>query len=150
MNIRFSLLASAFVSILAIQSIPALADHGKNFHCDGIPFMSGVDKEKMDSIAHNNGMRQIIQFLATNWENAEIKRLCKAAADGQEIDQSCLDNRRDWDAIIATIPEGLAGKSNKELRPIMLEIGQRGYHTTDRKAALSYCANLGVIDDVFK
>ena len=147
MELKISLFIGAS---LALFTSPAFADHGENFHCSGLPFTEGPGKEAVDRLAHNNGMRQIIFFLASKWENEEIKRQCDAAASGTKIDQSCLEGKRDWAAIEATIPEGLAGKSNKEIRPFMLEISNQKHHTTGRKEALSYCANLGVIDDVFK
>jgi hypothetical protein len=147
MKIKASL---AIAALLALPASPAFADHGENFHCSGLPFTEGPGKEAVDRLAHNNGMRQIIFFLASKWENEEIKRQCDAAANGATIDQSCLEGKRDWAAIEATIPEDLAGKSNKEIRPFMLEISNQKHHTTGRKEALSYCANLGVIDDVFK
>lgn len=137
-------------ALLLAAAQPAWADHGKNFHCSGIPFTESPDKEAVDKLAHNNGMRKILFYLAMHWENQEMKRLCEAAASGEEIDQSCFDGRRDWDAIAATIPEGLAGKSNPEIRPTMLEIGKREYHTTERREALKFCADLGVIDKSFK
>lgn len=147
MKFKAPILVAASLVMLAS---PAFADHGENFHCSGLPFTEGPGKEAVDRLAHNNGMRQIIFFLASKWENEEIKRQCDAAATGAKIDQSCLEGKRDWAAIEATMPKGLAGKSNKEIRPFMLEISNQQHHTTGRKEALSYCANLGVIDDVFK
>ena len=145
------LVALAVTSALLASTLqPAWADHGENFHCSGIPFTKGPDKEIVERLAHNNSMRQIVFFLASQWENEEMRRLCDAATAGKEIDQSCFDGRRDWDTIASRIPEGLEGKSNPEIRPTMLEISDRGYHTTERRAALKYCADLGVIDSSFK
>ena len=140
------LIASTLIALIT----PASADHCENFHCSGLPFTEGPGKEAVERLAHNNGMRQILFFLASKWENEEIRRQCDAAASGQTIDQSCFEGRRDWAAIEATIPEGLIGKSNKEIRPTMLAISKQGHHTTGRKEALSYCVKLGVIDDAFK
>lgn len=137
-------------ALLVAVASPAMADHGENFHCDRMPFLGEKAKAAMDRLAHNSGMRKIISFYAREWENAEIRRICEAGAAGETVDTGCLEGRRDWNAIAANIPENLAGKSNKELRPYMLELSGRGYHTTERKAAMSYCANLGVVDDVFK
>ena len=95
-------------------------------------------------------MRKIIEFYAWEWENEEMRRICDAGASGQTVDTSCLEGRRDWEAIASKIPDGLAGKSNKELRPHMLKLSESGIHTTDRKQVMSYCANQGVVDSVFK
>lgn len=139
-------LAAVFLSAMATS---AWADHG-DFHCSGIPFATGPDKEAVDQLAHNNGMRKILFFLAVQWENEEMRRLCDAAANGEGIDTSCFDGRRDWTAIASRIPDGLEGKSNKELRPVMLKLQSQEHHTTKRAEALRHCANLGVVDSSFK
>ncbi len=138
--------ATLFLSL----SQTVLADHGKNFHCSGFPIKSERAKKAMGNLAHNNGMRQIILMYVVQWENEEMRRICDAATTGTTPDTSCFDGRRDWDAIQSKIPDGLTGKSNKELRPLMLELQKQGYHTTRRTDALKYCANLGVVDSSFK
>lgn len=137
-------------ALLLAASQPASADHGENFHCDRIPFLSDPAKQAMSRLAHNNGMRKIVQFYAWDWENEEMRRICDAGAAGKTADTSCLEGKRDWDAIASKIPADLAGKSNKQLRPHMLELSERGYHTSDRKKVMSHCANLGVVDSMFK
>lgn len=137
-------------TVLLSATSPVMADHGENFHCDRMPFLGDEATQVLDGLAHNNGMRKIVTFYAWQWENEEIRRLCDAGAAGETVDTGCLEGRRDWDAIASKIPKDLAGKSNKELRPHMLELSDRGYHTTERQAAMSYCANLGIVDDVFK
>lgn len=137
-------------TLLVAAAQPVWADHGKNFHCDRMPFLSEQAKAAMYQLAHNNGMRKIVSFYAWHWENEEMRRICDAGATGESVDTSCLEGRRDWDAIASMIPDGLAGQSNKELRPHMLELTERGYHTTDRKEVMSYCAKLGVVDSVFE
>ncbi|MBO6816780.1 MAG: hypothetical protein JJ891_18140 [Rhizobiaceae bacterium] len=145
-----SISISLATALLISATQPVWADHGENFHCDRMPFLSDQAKAAMNQLAHNNGMRKIVSFYAWQWENEEMRRICDAGAAGENVDTSCLEGRRDWDAIAAKIPEGLAGQSNKELRPHMLELTERGYHTTDRKEVMSYCAKLGVVDSVFE
>lgn len=147
-KITFNTFMATGVLFLSVQT--ALADHGKNFHCDRIPFLSEPTKTAMGSLAHNNGMRKIVSFYAWQWENEEMRRICDAGAAGKTVDTSCLEGKRDWDAIASKIPEGLTGKSNKKLRPHMLELSARGYHTSDRTEVMKYCANLGVVDPAFK
>jgi len=137
-------------AIVLSASHPALADHGDNFHCERMPFLSDRAQEATNKLAHNNGMRKIVQFYAWDWENEEMRRICDAGAAGKSVETSSLEGKRDRDAIAAKIPDGLAGKGNKQLRPLMLELAERGYHTTDRKKVMSYCANLGVVDSAFK
>lgn len=139
----------ATITLLAFAQ-PAHADHGKNFHCSSVPIKSERAKEAVGRLTHNKGMRQILLMYVVQWENEEMHRVCDAAAAGLTPDTSCFDGRRDWDAIQSKIPDGLIGKSNKELRPLMLELQKQGYHTTERAEALKYCANLGVVDRSFK
>ncbi|MCI5044417.1 MAG: hypothetical protein MRY72_06935 [Aquisalinus sp.] len=140
------------LSIGVALGLPSLAaaDESKNFLCERMPFLSEPAKEAMKQLAHNNGMRKIVEFYAWDWENEEMRRICDAGAAGETVDTSCLEGRRDWAAIAAKIPNGPAGQSNKDLRPHMLELGERGYHTTERKEVMSYCARLGVVDHVFE
>lgn len=145
-----SVSTTLIATVVMVSSQTAFADHGENFHCDRMPFLSETAKNAMNKLAHNSGMRKIVSFYAWNWENEEMRRICDAGASGREVDTSCLEGRRDWDAIAAKIPEGLAGKTNQELRPYMLELSARGYHTTDRKDVMSYCAKRGIVDSVFE
>ncbi|MBL4582946.1 MAG: hypothetical protein JKY29_14145 [Gammaproteobacteria bacterium] len=132
--------------VLLAFSQSALADHGKNFHCSGFPIRSEQAKEAMSGLAHNNTMRNIVLAYVYQWENEEIKRTCEAAANGETVDFGCLDGRRNWDAIQSRIPEELAGKSNQDLRPLMLQLQEQGFNAGARNKVLDYCEGLGVID----
>lgn len=138
------ILALAIMVLLTAQSVRA--DHGQNFHCSGFPIRSDQAKEAMSHLAHNNAMRNIVLAYVFQWENEEIKRTCDAAAAGQGADFSCLDGRRDWQAIQSKIPEGLSGKSNQDLRPLMLELQEKRFNAAARNDVLNYCERLGVID----
>ena len=131
--------------VIAVMQ-PAFADHGTNFHCSGFPIKSDQAKENMSRLAHNNGMRNIVLAYVYQWENEEIKRACDAVAAGKSADLTCLDGRRDWEAISAKIPNELAGKSNQELRPYMLKLQEQGFNASKRREVLEYCEGLGVID----
>ncbi len=148
--LKFALDAIAATGIVLLGVQSALADHGKNFHCERAPFLSETAKAAMQNLAHNNGMRKIVSFYAWQWENEEMRRICDAGAAGEKIETSCLEGKRDWEAIAARIPDGLAGKSNKQLRPHMLELSGRGYHTSDRAEVMKYCTQLGVVEPAFK
>lgn len=138
------------VAIMTSMVLPAMSDHGVNFHCERMPFLSENAKTAIERLSHNDGMRKIVSFYAWQWENEEMRRICDAGAARKAVDTSCLEGRRDWDTIASKIPEGLTGKSNTDLRPHMLELASRGYHTTERRDAMRYCAHLGVVDEAFK
>lgn len=132
--------------VLLVSSQTVFADQGKNFHCDGFPIRSEQAKNAMSRLAHNNTMRNIVLAYVYQWENEEIKRTCEAAANGDKADFSCLDGRRDWDAIQSKIPEKLLGQSNQDLRAHMLELQEQGLNASARNEVLNYCEGLGVID----
>lgn len=133
-------------AVLLAVGQPSWADHGTNFHCSGFPIKSEQAKENMSRLAHNNGMRNIVLAYIYQWENEEIRRTCDAAAAGETVDLSCLDGRRDWEAIASKVPDELAGKSNQELRPHMLKLQEQGFNAAKRREVLEYCEGLGVLD----
>ncbi|MFK7846056.1 MAG: hypothetical protein AB8G77_12220 [Rhodothermales bacterium] len=142
---NFNRISITAIALFAIAQ-PAQADHGTNFHCSSFPIKSDQAKAAMSKLAHNNTMRNIVLAYTYQWENEEIKRTCDAAASGQKANLSCLDGRRDWDAIQSKIPDGLVGKGNQALRPLMLKLQSKGFNAAGRNDVLDYCENLGVID----
>ncbi|MDD9908690.1 MAG: hypothetical protein OXR62_03270 [Ahrensia sp.] len=133
-------------AILLSIAAPAASDHSTNFHCSGFPVKSDRAKQAMKRLTHNATMRNIVLAYVYQWENEEIRRICDAAAAGETADLSCLDGRRDWEAIGSKIPADLADKSNRQLRPHMLDLQAQGFNAVKRREVLDYCEGLGVID----
>lgn len=144
MNIKNSLLTSAFVSILSLHSISAMADHG-NFHCDRIPFLNEKAVAAINDLSHNKTMSVIVKQYAEKWEDQEIIRTCDAAEAGKSADFSCLQGRRDWEAIKSMVPKDLLGMDMGSLRPVQLENQKARAQERPRKAALEHCEALGVM-----
>lgn len=144
MSIKFSLMTSAFLSFLALQSFPAMADHG-NFHCDRFPFLNEKAVAAINNLSHNKTMSVIVKQYAEKWEDEEITRTCDAAASGKAADFSCLQGRRDWDAIKSMIPDDLFGMDASSLRPVQLDNQKTRAQERPRRAALEHCEALGVM-----
>lgn len=142
-SLPLTLIASALF-LGPIQTVSA--DHGTNFHCSGFPVKSVQGKAALKNLAHNQTMKNIVLEYVFLWEDEEIKNICDAAAVGKTADLGCLDGRRNWQEIQSRIPDGLKGKSNKDLQPLMLKLQQARYQTSSRNKVLDYCQDLGIID----
>lgn len=132
-------------AILAVALFDAQTVQAENFHCSAFPFKSTQAVAAFKKHAHNITMRRILEYQAFNWEDTEMRNICKAASEGKPTDFSCMDGRRDWGAIKALIPNDWITLGNVELRPEMLALQEQRAKNNPRKAALSYCEQLGVI-----
>ena len=138
--------ASLATSLLISGSVPALANHGENFHCDRIPFLHERAVKAIDTISHNKTMSVIVKEYAQQWEVEEIRRTCEAAAAGKPADFSCFQGRRDWEAIEAKVPDELFALESKALRPHQLRLEKLRAETRPYEEAFKYCEKLGVIE----
>lgn len=130
---------------LAVPTFAA-ADHGENFHCDRIPFLNERAVSAIEKLSHNRTMEVIVKEYAQQWEAEEIRRTCEAVAAGDTADFSCLQGRRDWEAIATKIPEELRTLDAAALRPHQLELQKRKAEERPHEQAFQYCEELGVIE----
>lgn len=135
----------ALAAILTATLLNAQLAQAENFHCSAFPFKSTQAVAAFKKHAHNITMRRILEYQAFNWEDTEMRNICKAASEGKSVNFSCMDGRRDWGAIKASIPDAWFTLGNLELRPEMLALQQQRAMNNPREAALSYCDQLGVI-----
>lgn len=132
-------------AMILTVSHPASADHGENFHCDRIPFLNERAVSAIKKLSHNRTMEVIVKEYALQWEAVEIRRTCDAAAASRPTDFSCLQGRRDWDAIGSMIPGQLSGLDAAALRPHQLKLQKLKAETRPHEMAYQYCEGLGVI-----
>jgi hypothetical protein len=88
------------------------------------------------------GLHKIINQYLMRWDAGEATRQCRAYAEGQPYDISCLNGRRDWDAIIASVPEDYFGRSNQSLASTVDIERRKG---NGFKEAMAYCRSVGAI-----
>ena len=119
--------------------------HAKNFHCNSYPFKSQEARTAFKQLAHNITMRRILEYQAFNWEDRRMRQICKAASEGKQGDFSCMDGRRDWEAIKASVPKELFGRDNLKLRPDMLALQEQRAKQNPREQVFVYCEGLGVL-----
>lgn len=133
-------------ALLLTAASPAQADHGENFHCDRLPFLHENAVAAIKRLSHNKTMEVIVKEYAQQWEAQEIRRTCDAAAASKPADFSCLQGRRDWDAIQNMIPGHLSGLDMAALRPHQLELQKKKADERPHEMAYRYCEDLGVIE----
>ena len=137
---------SVLSTLLTVTVHSAFADHGENFHCDRIPFLHERAVSAIKQLSHNRTMEVIVKEYAQQWEAEEIRRTCNAAAASKAADFSCLQGRRDWEAIRNMIPDHLFRLDATALRPHQLELQKRRVETRPHETAYRYCEGLGVIE----
>lgn len=133
-------------TLLLIVSDPASADHGENFHCDRIPFLTETATTAIKRLSHNRTMEVVVKEYAMQWEAQEIRRTCDEAAAGRAADFSCMQGRRNWKAIQSMIPDHLSGLNMVALRPHQLELQSKRAKERPHEMAYRYCESLGVIE----
>ena len=105
--IRSTLAAAAAALIL---TTPMAHAAGGSWICEN---QMDMDQDEARAIAGGNGgLYQILMKTRENWDIAHKREQCQAYAEGRPYEISCLDDRRDWDAIKAMVPEEYFGMSS--------------------------------------
>lgn len=102
-----------------------------------------MDQDEAWDISGHVGMFRIASAYRERWDAQYMRQQCEAFVLGRPYDISCLDDRRDWEAIKQSIPSDLFGMSVMETRPFYLELqaGDNGI-----KSAIDYCRDVGAIN----
>lgn len=127
----------AVVVGLAFLATGQASAFGGSFVCKRSPSMEAV--EQVDgSFALDN---IIIQYMG-RWDAQEAMKQCRAYAEGRPYEISCLNGRRDWPTILASVPQDYFGRSNKSLaKTVDMELRKGdGF-----KEAMDYCRSVGAI-----
>lgn len=112
---------------------------GRSFACkDGF----GTIKEVKAEVGGSSGFVNIVSLYVARWDAQEARRLCSAYAAGELVTIGCLDGRRDWNAIKASIPPEYFGQSNQQLASTYTAELAQG---TDHLQALQYCRGVGAV-----
>ena len=124
---------------LAAAAGMAAAEEKRSFGCG---YASSVDESELKARAANPGMWSILQEYRMRWDAQHIRAQCEAYAAGEPYEISCLEGRRDWDAIAAMAPDEIRGLSAGALRPHLLALQKEGNGLRD---AIKYCRSVGAI-----
>lgn len=101
------------------------------------------DDDELSELSPNIGMQRVLQEYRNRWDATHVRAQCEAFANDEPHDIRCLNDRRDWDAIVAMVPGELFGMSNGDLRPHYLALQEEDDGYAD---ALAYCREVGAIE----
>jgi hypothetical protein len=113
---------------------------GGSFVCeDGF----GTSKEITAQVGGSFGFQKIVHQYVARWDAQKARQLCEAYAGGEPVTITCLDGRRDWAAIKASIPSDYYGRSNESLASANEAERRQG---NGFKEAMAYCRSVGAIE----
>ena len=139
----------ALVGALTLAALPARASEpSEAFACRGVPFVSDAAKKAFAEHAPDHAARQVLIEHALRWDGAEMRRLCEAKARGEDVTLACLDGRRDWDAIVAGVPDGQLALPRAELNEMLANLREERRANPPHQAALNHCIRIGAVDGV--
>lgn len=136
---RIKLMTRTAIAALVLTAAGAAQAAEGSFVCkDGF----GTVKEVKAQVGGSAGFTNIVSLYVARWDAQEARRLCSAHAAGKPVAITCLDGRRDWSAIKASIPSEYFGGSNQRLASSYTAELQKG---TGHLEALQYCRSVGAI-----
>ncbi|PZX14179.1 hypothetical protein LX81_02978 [Palleronia aestuarii] len=138
MTLNSTLAAAAAALILATPMAHAT---GGSWICEN---QMDMDSDEARAISgSNNALYNILMKYRERWDTAYRMAQCEAYAEGRPYDISCLNDRRDWDAIKAMVPEEYFGMSNDALHPHSRAMES---NREQNLAMISYCRDVGAIE----
>ena len=138
MTMNPTLAAAAAALILAAPMAHAT---GGSWVCEN-PMDMDRD-EALEIAGSNHGLYQILMKTRENWDIAHMRAQCEAYAEGRSYEISCLDDRRDWDEIKATVPEEFFGMASEQLTPHFQAIQSNREQV---RAVVNYCRDVGAVE----
>ena len=133
LRLATTIAAAVLVSAGGVQAA------GGSFTCkDGFGTMKEIKAEVGGSSAFISIVNQYVQ----RWDAQKAQRLCSAYAAGEPVTISCLNGKRDWDAIKASIPPAYYGGSNQQLAGAYTDEVEKG---TGYLESMTYCRSVGAI-----
>ena len=139
----------ALVGALMLATSPARASEPPAaFACRSVPFVSDAAKKAFAEHAPSHAAQQVLIEYALRWDGAEMRRLCDAKAAGDDVTLACLDGRRDWDAIVANVPDGQLALSRTELKGVLAALREERRANPPHRSTLNHCVRIGAVDGI--
>jgi hypothetical protein len=106
----------------------------------GVDGFGGESRERVLALSTSNQMRTVVREYMQRWDAAHMRRQCENFANGRPFAIGCLNDRRDWDAIIASIPSEYSQMERRVLGDVI-----RGDLKSPEmvRDAVSYCEAVG-------
>lgn len=138
----------ALVGALILAASPARAS--SQFGCRGVPFVSDAAKAAFKEHAPNNAARQLMIEYALRWDAADMRRLCEAKVRGENVTLGCPDGRRDWEAIVTSVPDGQLDLPQSRLNERLAALRAERAAMPPHQSALNHCIRIGAIDGLIQ
>lgn len=132
----------AVVVTVASGQTAGAQERSGSWACERMAAVVPSDKAHIDRLSHNKEMNVIVKAYMTKWDSEHIRSQCEAFANGQPHTIGCLNGRRDWVAIEASIPSEYFHMDRSTLRPFMQEVRDQGYSVSN---SVEYCRQVGAI-----
>lgn len=131
--------AAAVAATLVTATLPTAPAWavGGSFHCSR---SSAI--EVGEQVSGSFALQNIVTEYMRRWDAANAMEQCQAYAEGRPYEIICMNGRRDWPAIIESVPEDYFGRSNQSLAETARAEKRQG---NGYKAALDYCRSVGAI-----
>lgn len=128
------------VAVTLTLGAPMAYAYGGSFQCEN---QMDMDRDEARAISGtNNGLYNILMEYRERWDVAYQRQQCEAFAAGKPYEISCLDDRRDWDAIKTMVPSEYFGMSRMDLNPHYQELQMADDGIRD---VFAYCRSVGAI-----
>lgn len=114
----------------------------RGWTCKTQPIFHHSVKEGIASISTIPTMRNVILDYMIMWDVEEMRKQYASFAAGEPYNISCLNGRRDWNAIKAMVPEDLEHLPIAKHREHRLSIEKERPRWMD---AINYCSDLGAL-----
>jgi hypothetical protein len=121
--------------------VPQAKAFGGSWQCENQ--MDRDQDEAREIAGTNNAMFNVLVKLRDRWDIQHMRKQCEAYAAGEPYEISCLNDRRDWEAIKNMVPSEWFGMSTLELAPHFqaMESTAAGLIEVGR-----YCRDVGAIE----
>lgn len=140
MNGKLSLMTCFFAWAVAGFIAPASAEEPRSWNCSKQAIFDQSVQDHIREISAKPSMRNVIIEHMKRWDAAEMRRQCQAFLDEQPYEISCLNGRRNWDEIEASLPSGLTQVSALNQREHLLKIQAEGNGLAE---AIEFCRSSG-------
>ena len=131
------LLLAVAIAAATLPAAGALAAGG-SFACERMSMVEVRSQLNGGSTA----LHRIVNQYMTRWDAKEARRQCENYAAGRPYEISCLNGRRDWPAILASVPSGYFGQSDKSLAATYRAEMNAG---NGFREAMAFCRSVGAI-----
>lgn len=138
---RISLFPAITVAAISVAA-PSGANEPGSWRCDEPAVRHSAVKEGLASISEKPSLRNVILEYMKRYDAKVMRAACQAFADGQSSDISCLNGRRDWGEIAASVPDDLIGLHALGQREHLLKIQAEGDGVTE---AFEFCKSVGAL-----